>query len=125
MSKSERDELRLTAPLSWLDGVDPETGVITQPGHPQAGLSVAGKRVVMPHSVGSTVGAYGLFKLARHGVAPREIVLKHPDSVTISAELAGIPVRVLGAVEAPRPEAPEGVPDELSLIHISEPTRRP
>lgn len=113
MSESEGDELRLTAPLSWLDGVDPETGVITQPGHPQAGLSVAGRRVVMPHSVGSTVGAYGLFKLARHGVAPREIVLEHPDSVTISAELAGIPVRVLGAVEAPRPEAPEGVPEEF------------
>ncbi len=113
MSESRGNELRLTAPLSWLDGVDPETGIITQPGHPQAGQSVAGRRVVMPHSVGSTVGAYGLFKLARRGVAPREIVLEHPDSVTISAELVGIPVRVLGSSPAPRPAVPEGVPEEF------------
>ena len=109
----KKDILRLTAPLSWLDGVDPETGVITQPGHPQFGQSVAGRVVRMPHSVGSTVGAYGLFKLARRGTAPREIILERPDSVTISAELVGIPVRVLGSAEAPEPEVDAEVPEEF------------
>lgn len=109
----KKDILRLTAPLSWLDGVDPETGVVTQPGHPQFGQSVAGRVVRMPHSVGSTVGAYGLFKLARHGTAPREIILERPDSVTISAELVGIPVRVLGSAEAPELEVDAEVPEEF------------
>jgi len=113
LSEEEKGVLRLTAPLSWLDGVDPETGVITQPGHPQYGQSVAGKVVRMPHSVGSTVGAYGLFKLARHGAAPKQIILERPDSVTISAELVGIPVKVLGSAEAPEPKADGDIPEEF------------
>jgi len=89
--------LKLTAPLSWLDGVDPKTGRIIQPDHPQRGESIAGRVVRLPGSVGSTVGAYTFFKLRRMGTAPAAIVLERPDSITISAEMAGIPVKVLGA----------------------------
>ena len=106
------DEVVLTKPVSWLDGVDPETGVLTQPGHPQRGAVLAGKVVRLPHSVGSTVGAYTFFKMARAGTAPRKIVVEEPDSVTLCAALAGIEVEVEGWSDAP--EAPvEGVPEEF------------
>lgn len=104
-------ELRLTSPLSWLDGIDPRTGRITQPDHPQRGESVAGKIVYLPHSVGSTVGAYTFFSLRKYGTAPSKIVLEEPDSITISAELAGIPVEIKGRGEV-RLEDPD-IPEEF------------
>ena len=104
-------EVRLTSPLSWLDGVDPETGIIIQQGHPQKGLSISGKIVRMPYSIGSTAGAYVLLAMARRGTAPARIVLERPDSVTICAELAGIPVEVIGSGEPPKLTA--DAPEEL------------
>ncbi len=92
-------ELELTQPLSWLDGIDPKTGRIIQEGHPQRGESIAGKVLRMPHSSGSTVGAYVFFALREYGTAPAKIILKKADSVTISAELAGIPVEIEGGRE--------------------------
>ncbi len=91
------NELRLTAPISWLDGIDVKTGKIIQQDHPQKGESLAGKIVYVPHSIGSTVGAYTFFALKKYGVAPIKIVLEEPDSITISAELSGIPVEIKGA----------------------------
>ncbi len=95
-----KEVLRLSRPISWLDGVDPESGRIIQEGHPDKGKSIADKIVVIPYSTGSTVGAYTFFKLVRAGKQPMKIILEHPDSVTISAELAGIPVEVPRAKKA-------------------------
>jgi len=91
--------LRLSKPISWLDGVDPRSGIIIQPNHPEKGETIAGKVVILPHSTGSTVGAYTFFKLVKNGKQPKKIILEHPDSVTISAELAGIPVEIPMAKE--------------------------
>ncbi len=104
-------ELRLTHPISWLDGIDLRTGKIIQPDHPQRGESIAGKILYIPHSIGSTVGAYVFFSLKKYGTAPRKIILEEPDSITISAELAGIPVELRGEKEL-RLEDPE-VPEEF------------
>ncbi|MCD6348420.1 MAG: DUF521 domain-containing protein [Candidatus Korarchaeota archaeon] len=104
-------ELRLTAPISWLDGIDLRTGRIIQPDHPQRGESLAGKVVYVPHSIGSTVGAYTFFALRKYGTAPLKIVLEEPDSITIGAELAGIPVELKGAKEV-KLEA-EDIPEDF------------
>ncbi len=93
------NELRLTAPISWLDGIDIKTGKIIQQDHPQRGESLAGRIVYVPHSIGSTVGAYTFFALKKYKTAPIKIVLEEPDSITISAELAGISVELKGAKE--------------------------
>ncbi len=93
------NELRLTAPISWLDGIDVKTGKIIQRDHPQRGESLSGKIIYVPHSIGSTVGAYTFFALKMYGTAPAKIILEEPDSITISAELAGIPVEIKGAKE--------------------------
>lgn len=97
--------LRLSKPISWLDGIDPGSGKIVQPDHPQKGESIAGKIVILPYSTGSTVGAYTFFRLVKAGKHPKKIVLERPDSVTISAELAGIPVEIPMARRAYKLEA--------------------
>lgn len=93
------DEIVITSPISWLDGIDIKTGRIIQENHPQRGQSIAGRIVRIRGSTGSTVGAYVFFALKRNNAAPAKIILEEPDSVTISAELAGIPVEIRGVRE--------------------------
>ncbi len=40
--------LRLTAPLSFWGGVDPKTGRVSDPRHPQHGMSIAGTVLALP-----------------------------------------------------------------------------
>ncbi|MDD3858191.1 MAG: DUF126 domain-containing protein, partial [Methanoculleus sp.] len=43
-------------PISFLSGVDPETGIVVEHGHPLEGQSVAGRVLAFPYGKGSTVG---------------------------------------------------------------------
>lgn len=89
----EGEALVSPAPISFLGGVDPETGVIHEPGHPLEGRSVAGKVLVFPHGKGSTVGSYTLLRLARAGVAPVAILNAQSEAITaVGAIIADIPM---------------------------------
>jgi hypothetical protein len=61
-------------PISFLSGVDPETGTIVEKGHPLYGQSIAGKVLAFPYGKGSTVGSYILYALSRSGNAPAAII---------------------------------------------------
>ncbi len=81
------------APISLLGFVDPKTGLITDPGHELDGLSVAGKILVYPRGIGSTVGPYTLLNLAGNRKAPLAIVNRESDQGTVSAcSVAQIPL---------------------------------
>ena len=73
--------LALSAPLSLWGGVDPATGVIVDPRHPDAGASLAGRIVVLPAARGSSSSSSVLAELLRAGVGPRGIVLGEPDGI--------------------------------------------
>ena len=73
--------LRSLAPISFFGGVDPASGLVTEPGHPLEGRSVAGKVLVFPTGKGSTVGSYTLYRLARQGVAPAAIVNRECETI--------------------------------------------
>jgi uncharacterized protein len=62
------------APISFLSGVDPETGIIVEKGHPLNGKSIAGTVLAFPYGKGSTVGSYVLYALSRNGHAPAAII---------------------------------------------------
>ena len=80
-------------PISFLGGVDPETGRIVEPGHPLEGRSVAGRVLVFPTGKGSTVGSYILYRLAKAGLAPAAIVNTESEPiVAVGALIAGIPM---------------------------------
>ena len=80
--------------IRWLDGVDIQTGTITQENHPLKGVSIAGKTLIMPKSTGSTVGTYRLFALVKNRKAPKKIVLKEFDAITLPAILFGVEVEI-------------------------------
>jgi predicted aconitase with swiveling domain len=88
------------APISFFGGVDPERGVVVEPGHPLEGRSVAGKVLVFPAGKGSTVGSYTIYRLAKRGVAPAAIVNRECETiVAVGAIIGGIPCLDRVAIE--------------------------
>ncbi len=80
-------------PLGFLGGVDPDTGVVIELGHPLEGQSVAGRVLVFPTGKGSTVGSYTLYRLARNGLSPAAIVNAEADPVVaVGAGISDIPM---------------------------------
>jgi len=80
-------------PIGFLGGVDPETGIVVEGGHPLEGQCVAGRVLVFPTGKGSTVGSYTLYRMARAGTAPVAIVNAESEAiVALGAIMAGIPM---------------------------------
>ncbi len=91
--EAEGEALVSPEPIGFLGGVDGETGVVIERGHPLEGQSVAGKVLVFPHGKGSTVGSYVLYQLAEHGVAPVAILNAESEPiVAVGAIIAEIPM---------------------------------
>lgn len=67
--------------ISFYGGVDPETGIVIEQGHPLEGQSIAGKILVFPTGKGSTVGSYVLYALKKNGKAPLAIVNKECETI--------------------------------------------
>ncbi len=99
----------LEQPLSLWGGLDPASGELIEPRHPQRGLSLAGRVVVMPEARGSSSSSSVLAEAARAGVAPAGIVLGSPDLIlavgaAVAEELyrVQIPVVVLDGADLAR-----------------------
>jgi predicted aconitase with swiveling domain len=74
-------------------GVDPETGLVVEKGHPLEGQSVAGRVLVFPTGQGSTVGSYTLYRLAEKGLAPAAIINAQSEPiVAVGAIISDIPM---------------------------------
>ena len=71
--------LVLTEPLSFWGGFDPQTGVILDARHPQAGLSLSGRILAMPETRGSGSASGGIAEAVRVGTAPLGIILGAPE----------------------------------------------
>ena len=81
------------APISFLSGVDPETGIIVEKGHPLYGKCIAGKVLAFPFGKGSTVGSYVLYALSRNGHAPAAIINEEAEPIIVTgAIIAKIPM---------------------------------
>lgn len=82
-----------TAAIGFLGGVDPDTGIVLEPGHPLQGQSVAGRVLVFPTGKGSTVGSYTILRLAASGHAPAAIINAESEAiVAVGAIIADIPM---------------------------------
>lgn len=81
-----------SAGISFFGGVDPETGVVVERGHPLEGQSIAGTVLVFPSGKGSTVGSYTLYRLKKAGKAPAAIVNAECETITaVGCIIAEIP----------------------------------
>ncbi|MHA1144793.1 MAG: aconitase X [Candidatus Helarchaeota archaeon] len=111
--------------VSLLDGINRETGEITQVGLDITGQNIANKEFRFEASTGSTVGVMTLLELKENGVAPKKIILGKPDSNVIAGcILAGIPIEIEGMMQVDLPESElkkiENIPDFLARILVSE-----
>jgi predicted aconitase with swiveling domain len=91
--RGEGPALVSPAPISFLAGVDPDTGVVVERGHPLEGRSVAGTVLVFPTGKGSTVGSYTLLRLRHNGRAPAAIINAQSEAiVAVGAIISDIPM---------------------------------
>lgn len=85
--------LASTKPISFLGGVDPESGIIIEKSHDLQGKNIAGKVLCFPNGHGSTVGSYVLYSLTKRGIGPKAIINQSADPViVVGAIIADIPM---------------------------------
>jgi uncharacterized protein len=106
---AEGETLVLDEPLSFWGGIDPATGTLIDPRHPQRGERVAGRILVMPSGRGSSSSSSVLAEAVRAGTAPAAIVLLETDPILalgaiVARELYGTAIPVVVA-DGPVPSA--------------------
>ena len=80
-------------PISFTGGMDPDTGMIREPGHDLEGRSVAGKILVFPTGKGSTTGSWQFYAAFKRGNAPKGIInVKAEGVVAVSAIITDTPM---------------------------------
>jgi predicted aconitase with swiveling domain len=88
------------APLSFLSGVDPATGIIVEKDHPLQGTSIAGTVLAFPYGKGSTVGSYVLYALSRNGHAPAAIINTEAEPIIATGAIIG-QIPMIDRIEVP------------------------
>ena len=90
--KAEGAAIVSTEPIGFYGGIDAQTGIVIEQGHPLEGESVTGKVLVFPNGKGSTVGSYVIYGLEKNGVGPVAIVNQETETIVATgAILAGVP----------------------------------
>lgn len=90
--RAEGPALCSAEPISFYGGVDLDTGVVVERGHPLEGQALRDRVLVIPRGKGSTVGSWALLRLVRRGVGPRAVLCARCETiVAVGAILAEIP----------------------------------
>jgi predicted aconitase with swiveling domain len=80
-------------PLSFLGGVDYNSGIVIEKNHDLNGQALEDKVLCFPSGHGSTVGSYVLYSLVKKGRGPKAIVNQVADTVVVvGAIIAEIPM---------------------------------
>ena len=75
--------------ISFLGGVDPDTGEVTEVGHELRGEKVTGKVLVVPSLKGSAGGLWILIRMASKKTGPKAIIIPQVDTILIGAVIMG------------------------------------
>jgi len=90
--RAEGEALVSSDGISFYGGVEPETGIVVEKGHPLEGQCITGKVLVFPTGKGSTVGSYALYQMKKLGKAPIAIINKEIETiVAVGAIISEIP----------------------------------
>ena len=77
-----RGELIVSSePISFLGGVNPDTGVIIDPNHELNGECIKDKVLFIPGGKGSTVGSYVIFQMMKSNTAPKAIICLNAEPI--------------------------------------------
>lgn len=85
--RAEGVALVLDEPLSFWGGFDSHTGLICDERHPQRGVSLAGRVVVMPSGRGSSSSSSVLAEAIRLRTGPVALLLSEPDGIIVLGAL--------------------------------------
>ena len=102
--------LNLERPLSFWGGVDPETGRVTDVHHPQHGVVVTGRVLVMPTGRGSSSSSSVLLECVRARTAPAALLVHHVDPILPVGAAVAIELYGRGPAVV-RIDAGERIPD--------------
>ena len=79
--------------ISFLGGVNPETGEVIDPNHDLKGQSIKDKVLFIPGGKGSTVGSYVIYQMKKNNTAPKAIIcLKTEPIIATGAIMSNIPM---------------------------------
>lgn len=109
------ESLVLGEPVSFWGGVDPETGLIVDGRHPQAGASISGRVLVLPHGRGSSSSPSVLAEMIRTGTAPVAILLDVPDAMVL---LGALVAKELYSQTVPVAVMEEGSVPDCRMVEI-------
>ena len=104
--------MRLGAPISLWGGVDPLTGRIADPRHPDHGRCIAGMVLAVSSTVGSSSSSAIMLELLRNDVAPAAVLMGTADAILALGVVVG---RELGYRSIPVVEVSMG-----TLAHLDE-----
>ncbi|WP_042707655.1 DUF126 domain-containing protein [Methanobrevibacter wolinii] len=91
--KASGELLVSNEPISFLGGVDPETGEIIDINHELKGQIIKDKILFIPGGKGSTVGSYVIFQMKKNNTAPKAIIcLKAEPIIATGAIMSNIPM---------------------------------
>lgn len=96
-------------PLSFLGGVNPDTGEIIDPNHELKGKFIKDKVLFIPGGKGSTVGSYVIFQMKKNNVAPCAIICLNAEPIIATgAIMSDIPM-------VDSPDSAEGLVDAVKV----------
>ena len=75
--------------ISFLGGVDPDTGVVTEVGHELRGEKVTGRVLVFPSLKGSAGGLWIIIRMAFKKTGPKAIIVPKVDTILVGAVIMG------------------------------------
>jgi len=91
--KSEGEALVTCEPISFYQGINPETGVVIEKHHELEGTNISGKIFVFPMEKGSSAGAFHLYEMVKCNTAPKGIInLKADPIIALGAIISNIPM---------------------------------
>lgn len=107
--------LRLTHPISFWGGVDPVSGQIVDPRHPEFEFSISGTVLAIPSAVGSSSSSAIMLELLREGTAPAGILMGKADAIlalggVVGRELGYAPIPIVEVAPAELDRLPHGAP---------------
>lgn len=91
--KAEGEALVTREPISFYQGINPETGVVIEKNHELEGTNISGKILVFPMEKGSSAGAFHLYEMVKCKTAPKGIInLKADPIIALGAIISNIPM---------------------------------
>jgi predicted aconitase with swiveling domain len=79
--------------ISFLGGINPETGEVIDRNHELKGYTIKDKILFIPGGKGSTVGSYVIFQLKKNNVAPKAIICLNAEPIIATgAIISNIPM---------------------------------